>query len=136
MSPTYRHTNHQVEAYIPDDLTMVTYPDGLAQVLTNLLMNSFAHGFTDDQEGHIEISCHEEGDQVILDYIDNGKGIDASIEDKIFDPFFTTRRDKNNTGLGMHIVYNIVNQQLKGQIHLLRDKDQGVHFRLDLPKDI
>ena len=52
----------------------------------------------------------------MIDYRDNGKGMDEAARARIFDPFFTTRRGQGGSGLGMHIVYNLVTQVLGGSI--------------------
>ena len=44
---------------------------------------------------------------------------DPDVRHKAFDPFFTTRRDNGGTGLGLHIVYNIVTSRLGGRLELL-----------------
>jgi len=51
-----------------------------------------------------------------------------------FDPFFTTRRNEGGTGLGLHIVYNIVTQQLGGRLSLASRPGQGTMFRITLPR--
>jgi two-component system, NtrC family, sensor kinase len=64
---------------------------------------------------------------------DDGVGIAESDLAKAFDPFFTTRRDKGSTGLGLHIVFNLVVSTLKGQIDLASTPGQGTRVTLDLP---
>ncbi|MCK5461493.1 MAG: HAMP domain-containing histidine kinase, partial [Bacteroidales bacterium] len=49
-----------------------------------------------------------------------------------FDPFFTTNK-KAGTGLGLHIVFNIVNQKLNGSITCSSEKEKGVSFRMKIP---
>ena len=52
-----------------------------------------------------------------------------------FDPFYTTKRGKGGTGLGMHLVYNLVHQRLQGSIEII-DSPQGAAFRLELPQQL
>jgi signal transduction histidine kinase len=132
MSPTLRGTKHRIDASVID-LDFVTFPGSISQVLTNLLMNSITHGFETIEEGRISIECSKMYDQLIIDYYDNGVGIDPKNSEKIFNPFFTTKRNEGNTGLGLNIVFNIVTQQLAGDIKLINDKQDGVHFRIVLP---
>jgi signal transduction histidine kinase len=99
----------------PDDLEIDSYPGALSQVLTNFVMNSLVHGFAEGQVGFITISAQLQGrDTVMIRYTDTGKGIPEKNLAKIFEPFFTTRRGSGGTGLGLHIVYNIVAQSLGG----------------------
>ncbi|MDU6139564.1 ATP-binding protein, partial [Bradyrhizobium sp.] len=50
------------------------------------------------------------------------------------DPFFTTRRNEGGTGLGLHIVYNLVTQQLGGRMMLESRVGQGTTFRITMPR--
>ena len=64
---------------------------------------------------------------------DNGKGIPESELSKIYEPFFTTKRNKGGTGLGLHIVYNIITQLLKGTIQCSSSVKQGTTFYISFP---
>jgi signal transduction histidine kinase len=55
------------------------------------------------------------------------------IRARIFEPFFTTRRGKGGTGLGLHIVYNLVTQLLRGTIECRSKPGQGSTFVIKLP---
>jgi len=133
MSPTLRGTGYEIETDLIDH-NFVTYPGMFSQVFTNLMMNSLVHGFTNKDQGLMKIVAHLEDDTLVIDYYDDGHGIDKDIKDKVFNPFFTTKRNEGNTGLGMNIIYNIITQQLQGEIRLIYDTDYGVHFRIVLPK--
>lgn len=66
------------------------------------------------------VACHRlEDGQVELSVRDDGRGMDASVVRRIFDPFFTTKLGKGGSGLGMHIVHNIVTNVLGGQIEVI-----------------
>jgi signal transduction histidine kinase len=53
---------------------------------------------------------------------------------QVFDPFFTTKRDQGSTGLGLHIVYNIVTNRLGGRIHLETKPGGGTTFHIIVPR--
>ena len=72
-------------------------------------------------------------DNVVILYTDNGTGLSEEAKTKIFEPLFTTRRGKGGTGLGMHLVYNIIRQRMKGDI-VLEPTERGVAFRISMPK--
>ena len=56
------------------------------------------------------------------------------VQRKAFDPFFTTRRDQGGTGLGLHIVYNIVTSRLGGRLELDSGSGQGTRIHIVLPQ--
>ncbi|MFT5008520.1 MAG: signal transduction histidine kinase, partial [Granulosicoccus sp.] len=105
-----------------------TYPGAVAQVVTNLFMNALAHGFDDGElAGTIEMRLKKTRSGFELSTQDNGKGANAAIVKQIFDPFFTTTRGKGGSGLGMHIVYNLLSQKLFWTIEV--QSAQGNGFR-------
>lgn len=133
LRPHFKHTQHQFELNIPEDLELNSYPGCFSQMFTNLFMNSLIHGFANTQQGHITVNANIEGTQLRIDYFDNGKGIDPSIKNRIFDPFVTTNRQQGGSGLGTYILYNTVTKVLKGQIDLMLDVPAGVHFVIVFP---
>lgn len=127
-------------------ISMDTIPGAMAQIFTNLVTNSIRHGyhhregdqFHDGQpRGTISVRASlADGDQVRVTFCDDGEGMDAATLDQIFDPFFTTKRNQGGTGLGMPIVYNLVRQQLKGDISVRSTPGEGTCFELLLPRRI
>ena len=98
-------------------------------------MNSLVHGFSEGHVGFITISAQLQGrETVTIRYTDTGKGIPEKNLAKIFEPFFTTRRGSGGTGLGLHIVYNIVAQSLGGTIAVESIEGQGASFILTIPR--
>ena len=63
----------------------------------------------------------------------DGKGISDENLEHLFEPFFTTRRAQGGTGLGLHIIYNIVTQKLGGTIHCESAVGQGAKFIMNIP---
>lgn len=133
LSPKFKQTQHQVEIDCAESLWMETYAGSISQVITNLMMNSLVHAFEDTREGRIRIQAAEERGNIVIRYSDNGCGLSAEAKHKIFEPFYTTKRGQGGTGLGMHLVYNIMHQRLKGEIQV-EDSEQGAAFRMVLPK--
>ncbi|HSC79198.1 MAG TPA: HAMP domain-containing sensor histidine kinase, partial [Chitinolyticbacter sp.] len=110
------------------------YPGALSQVLTNLLTNVLAHAFHGDEEGDVLIVAQCDGDVVTLTLSDNGRGIAPEHLPKVFDPFFTTRRGQGGSGLGLHLVYNLVTQTLGGNIVVRSEPGAGTTFFISLPR--
>jgi signal transduction histidine kinase len=68
-----------------------------------------------------------------LVFQDDGIGIDEAYRAKVFDPFFTTGRDRGSTGLGLHIVHNLVTATLQGRIDLQSTPGEGTTFIIEIP---
>ncbi len=133
LRPTLKKTPHQITVDCPPDLVITSFPGAWSQVLTNLIMNSLTHAFPDDRRGHMAISIRVEGTQLQCRYDDDGIGIAPEHLPHVFEPFFTTRRGQGGSGLGLHIVYNIVEQTLGGQIHCRSQPGDGVHMSWVIP---
>lgn len=112
---------------------LTTYPGTLAQILTHLISNSEKHAFEGVEDGIIEIGFKELGETVYLIYSDNGNGIPEPLLKKVFEPFFTTD-PKDGTGLGMHMVYNLVHHKLHGDIAVENGKSSGIVITISFPK--
>jgi signal transduction histidine kinase len=118
------------------DLAMNSYPGPYGQVLTNLVLNSEAHGFPDQAQGSVHIAARAfDKDSVEVVVSDDGCGMNQEIQRHAFDPFFTTRRDQGRIGLGLHIVYNIVTNRLGGRIDLDTGLGEGTKVRMILPRE-
>ncbi len=136
LKPKWKKTKHKVELECPDDLEIVSYPGAFSQIITNLIVNSLNHAFEKNQEGLIRLKFYKDGDDLVFEYSDNGKGIPKDILPKIFEPFFTTKRSKGGSGLGLHILYNLVTQKLKGTVECESEKGKGTKFIIRVPLEV
>jgi len=135
LRPGFKHTRHRIDLEIPAYLEMDSYPGPLEQVIANLVGNSLAHGFAGIDEGRIEIMAHTVApDQVVLRYVDNGRGIPAEALNRVFEPFFTTGLGHGGSGLGLYIAYNLVTAVLGGSIAVDSPPGHGTRFTLTLPR--
>jgi len=128
----FKRKKYQINLSVDEDLNLVTYPSAWNQILTNFMTNSHIHGFEGRDEGEINITFTESNGFLTLQYTDDGKGIDGDIKKRIFDPFVTTKRGQGGSGLGMNIVYNLVNAKLGGTIKCL-DLEKGCGFLVKVP---
>lgn len=133
LRPRYKRTRHTIRVNCPDNLEIISYPGAFSQIITNLLINSLIHGFEHTEQGEMVLDISVEGDQLLLEYHDNGGGMDADQVQKVFDPFFTSKRVQESTGLGMHIVYNLVTRLLNGRIECHSALGQGTKFTIEIP---
>ena len=136
LTPRLKQSPHKIEIECPPGIVITSYPGALAQVITNLVVNSLVHAFPDQRTGKIKLVARMRKDVTLeLHYSDNGVGIPDADRARVFDPFFTTRRAEGGTGLGLHIVYNIVTQTLMGTI-TLDTGPGGTSFGMLLPVQV
>jgi two-component system NtrC family sensor kinase len=107
--------------------TVCSEPDGLRQVLQNLISNAAA---ATPDGGEIEIGARVEGDRLQLTVIDSGPGISAQDFEKIFEPLYTTR--PAGLGLGLTISRTIV-ERLGGTLSVRNAPGRGAAFTVELP---
>ena len=112
---------------------MDSFPGTIGQIITNFTQNAVVHGFANRDSGEITINCRQQKDQVEIRFADNGAGISGEYIERIFDPFFTTNRHQGGTGLGLHIVFNLITQKLGGTVKVNSTPGEGTCFTLLLP---
>lgn len=135
LKPKWRHRPLEVSVTGPTDFELDSYPGALAQVLTNLVMNCLMHAFEETEAGQIDLTLTAQGnDRLRLVIADTGRGIPEAHLGRIFDPFFTTRRGQGGSGLGLHIVYNLVTKTLGGTIRCESGLHKGCRFVIELPR--
>lgn len=100
----------------------------LSQTLAHLLNN--ANKFT--EEGRIVLSCHKEGEQMVIKVTDTGMGIPLEKQEWVFDRFTKLDEFKPGAGLGLYICRLIVSR-LGGTIHIDREYTEGTSFVLTFP---
>lgn len=128
----FKRKNYTINVSVDENLSVVTYPSAWNQILTNFLTNSHVHGFDGQDSGEINITFSEKNGFLTLLYSDDGKGLDDNIKKRIFDPFVTTKRGQGGSGLGMNIVYNLVDAKLGGTIKCL-NVPKGCTFQVKVP---
>jgi len=134
LQPKLRLRQVKIALNCPENLQLHTYPGAVSQILTNLVMNSLTHGLENISEASIRIQVRLDQETVFLDYEDNGCGMSAENLQHLFEPFFTTRRGQGGSGLGAHIVYNLVTGLLGGQIKAYSEAGQGLRYEIRFPK--
>lgn len=133
LSPAFKRTPFLVNIQVAEDLTLDSYPGPLGQVVTNLLNNALIHAFDGKTNGTVLMRAEKQHDMVELVVEDDGVGIPDEHKNRIFDPFFTTKLGAGGSGLGMHIVHNIVTGILGGKIRVWSQVGKGTRFVLTLP---
>jgi signal transduction histidine kinase len=132
LHPKLKRTQLAVELQADENLTLDSYPGAFAQIVTNLVMNSLIHAYEPDDKGQLTFEFKQQNDRFIFEYNDDGRGIPPENLAKIFEPFFTTRRGQGGSGLGLHIIYNLVTQKLGGQIRCESEVGKGTRFTIEI----
>jgi signal transduction histidine kinase len=142
LEPTIKRAQVDVQATLPDGLRLTTQPGAIAQVVTNLIQNAIIHAFEGVDQPQIKIAIggnlpgkSDGTDLLTITVTDNGRGMSDDVRAKAFDPFFTTKRGAGGTGLGLHIVHNLVAGVLGGNLSLSSTLGQGTTFTIDLPRN-
>jgi len=114
------------------------HPAQINQVFMNLLINACdaveERMLTAVQgvQGEISLTLRFDGRDILVVIADNGTGMSDEVKSKLFEPFFTTKPAGKGTGMGMSIVYRIV-QDHGGEIELQSKPGEGTTFTLRLP---
>lgn len=126
--------NVDLEVHLDENLPRIKC-DGsqMQQVILNLVMNA-AEATQSKGQGKVGIRTnYRPGDDVIrIEITDNGDGIPKDILSKIYDPFFTTKEEGKGVGLGLAVVYGIVESH-GGDIEVESVVGQRTLFRVQLP---
>lgn len=111
-------------------------PGKLNQVFMNILNNAVYavqhKNYAEGEKPEIALSTSAKDDQVKVSIKDNGIGMDEQTRKKMFDPFFTTKEVGEGTGLGMSIVYKIIEKH-RGRLDVKSEMGVGTEFIINLP---
>jgi ligand-binding sensor domain-containing protein/signal transduction histidine kinase len=133
LEPMVRPAGARISLSGDNNVLLTTEAGHLAQVVTNLVQNAVTHAFEGISDPQIAFHVGRAADgRAMFTCTDNGTGMTEEIRSKAFEPFFTTRRNRGGTGLGLHIVHNIVTGPLKGDIDLETSPGAGTRFTIIL----
>ena len=130
LHPKLKKTNHSIKISCSESIEIFCHAGAISQIFTNLIVNSIIHGFEGINRGVISINVEMLSDEIHIQYSDTGVGIARDKLDNLFDPFYTTKSDKGGTGLGTHIIYNLVTDTLNGTIEASCEPGQGLCYNI------
>jgi signal transduction histidine kinase len=133
LRPKLKKTRHKVEVDCDEDLSVESYPGAFSQILTNFIVNTLTHAYDEGEAGVIRIEISRTDGTLNLVYSDDGRGMSPEVQERVFEPFYTTARSKGSTGLGLHIVFNIVTRTLGGTITCCSAPGHGTTFQVRVP---
>jgi signal transduction histidine kinase len=134
LRPVLKKSQIALTIDMPPGIMMDSYPGSYGQVLTNLFLNSVIHAYPDGRTGTVTVEGRQVRDDVDIFVSDDGIGMSEEIQRRALDPFFTTRRNEGGTGLGLHIIFNLVTQQLGGRLMFESRLGWGTRFRITIPR--
>lgn len=133
LHPKLKKTKHQIHIDCKDNIHINCHAGALAQIITNLIVNSLIHGFESITNGNINIAVKLEQKTIYFHYQDDGAGIPEDRMSKLFELFYTTKEGKGGTGLGTHIVKNLITQTLHGEITSESKLGEGLSYDFSFP---
>lgn len=133
MTPKLAKKNIRIFLAGDENINISIYPGAISQIITNLIDNAFIHAFEKMYNGEIKLQFKKVENNLDISMQDNGVGIREEIVSKIFDPFYTTKRGQGGTGLGLSVVYNLVNQKLNGTISCQSELEEWTRFVISIP---
>ena len=136
LQPHLKKTKHKIELNCADDLFIRCPAGALSQIFTNLILNSLRHAFDGIEQGTMIIDIELRDSQLHVVYKDDGNGLSEDALAKLFDPFFTTKLNDGGSGLGTHIVRNLVTQTLQGDIDATSQPGEGLTYTFSFPVQV
>lgn len=131
-----KEKNLQLDILIEDGIELEADPQGLSQIIANLLTNAIIYS---NEGGRVVLRCKEEEKQIRFSIQDTGIGIPEEEIPRIFERFYRVDedrgRDSGGTGLGLSIVKHIVEAH-RGKIIVTSHLNKGTTFTIYLPKRI
>jgi len=131
LSPKLKKNNHKVEVFCADTIEIYCHAGAVAQIFTNLIINSILHAFEGTEAGLITINVKMHQEKLHINYQDNGIGVNQVKLPKLFDPFYTTKGNSGGTGLGTHIIHTLVTDTLNGTIVVDSQPEQGLSYDIE-----
>lgn len=133
LGPVLRPTPHRIVIECAEPVKLFSSAGALYQIVSNLVLNALQHAFPAERAGTLTLRIAAREGQAHLRVSDDGRGMNENERAHAFDPFFTTRRGAGGSGLGLHIVYTLVTQVLRGQIDCDSAAGAGTCFDIRWP---
>jgi signal transduction histidine kinase len=121
-----RAHGHTLKVEVEKPLHARCDPDGVKQVLLNVLLNAIEAS----PAGDIDCDARRHGEEVVLSIADRGPGVPEVARRRVFDPFFSTKT--RGTGLGLAVSKQIVEEH-QGRIRILNRRGGGTRVVIELP---
>jgi PAS domain S-box-containing protein len=128
--------NINVQVNCEESINICTYGEAINEIIEQLVSNSLDHAFQSMDDKRIEITATLNGENVEIQYKDNGSGLTEQGQSEVFNPFYTTMRGyEGKIGLGMYLTFNLLTQLLAGGVEV-ENPDNGVSIILTFPSKL
>ena len=117
----------RVETHVDGEPSVYANPERLNRVLVNLLTNAYRAASTT-----VRVSARLDGPELVLEVVDDGRGVDPDLVDQVFEPFARGKGEQSGAGLGLAITRRIV-EDLGGRITYDDRERVGARFVVRLP---
>jgi C4-dicarboxylate-specific signal transduction histidine kinase len=122
--------NIKIQLEIKNDIEVNSFYNELSHVFLNIISNSkdALCSAIDKDDRIIKIIVHQYKENIVINLLDNGGGIDEEIIPKIFEPYYTTKYKSAGTGIGLYMSKQIIEKHMNGTIlyktvtHKIKDK--------------
>lgn len=115
--------NIKIIKELDTDMNVHNLSFGLLQAMVNIIYNAKdALKKIPEEDRFIFITTKNHEDRIEITITDTGKGIPEDVIGNIFKPYFTTKQKTYGTGLGLHMAYNIIEQNMSGKIEVCNKK--------------
>lgn len=116
----------EIEPNLP---LLLAQPYRMVQLFSNLILNAYQ---AVQGKGTLHIGAHSENDEIVVNFQDDGPGIDPEVIERIFDPFFSTKTEGTSSGMGLAISRMIVDE-LGGRMDVKSQPGGPTRFTLGFP---
>ena len=129
-----RADNMEVVFGLDSSIPMIlAQPDELMRAFLNITHNAHqALTRSERRDRKFAVRSRLRGEMIEIEFEDNGVGISPEIRDKVFDPFFTTHSIGEGMGLGLSVVYGVI-QDHGGDITLSSEVGRGTTMTIEFP---
>lgn len=129
-----------VKLDIINDIKIYNYYNELSHILLNIISNSKDALKSNNKSNNrnIKISVFKMDNNIIIECIDNGGGIDDDILPNIFDPYYTTKYKSAGTGIGLYMSKQIIEKHMLGALdceNIKFDNENGAKFTITIALD-
>jgi signal transduction histidine kinase len=116
-----------------EDLYVDIDSEHFNQVMKEVILNALIHGYKGKVKDKVTIEVTHDSTNAVIKVSDNGIGMTPEVCDNIFSPFYTASGLKAASGLGLHVVYNIIHESMKGTIKVQSTENIGTTFSITIP---